>query len=104
MNFRNHYHCNVSEDLIRATAAAIVSTGLQHAGYTYVVRIFPMPCFFDSIHCDPTTLRQNIDDCWQLGRYENGSVYPDPATFPNGMKALADYSRITSSLSSRLIS
>jgi len=68
-NSWNHYHCNVSEDLIRATAAAIVSTGLHQAGYNYV----------------------NIDDCWALGRYANGSVYPDPVAFPHGMKALADY-------------
>ncbi len=34
---RNHFHCNVSESLIRQTADAIVSTGLKQSGYIYVV-------------------------------------------------------------------
>lgn len=34
---------------------------------------------------------QNIDDCWALGRFPNGTVYADPASFPSGMAALANY-------------
>ncbi len=34
---RNHFHCNISEGLIRQTADAIVSTGLKQSGYIYVV-------------------------------------------------------------------
>jgi len=39
-NSWNRYHCNINEDLIRKTAAAMVSTGLKAAGYNYVVSIF----------------------------------------------------------------
>ena len=28
---------------------------------------------------------------WQVERFENGTIQPDPARFPSGMKALADY-------------
>lgn len=33
----------------------------------------------------------NIDDCWQVERYPDGTIQPDPVPFPIGMKALADY-------------
>lgn len=32
-----------------------------------------------------------IVDCWAKGRDESGAVYPDPTTFPSGIKSLADY-------------
>jgi alpha-galactosidase len=32
-----------------------------------------------------------IDDCWQVGRDENGFILADPKRFPSGIKALADY-------------
>ena len=54
---------------MRAMADALVSTGLSKVGYEYV----------------------NIDDCWQVERSPNGSINADPARFPGGMKALADY-------------
>ena len=28
---------------------------------------------------------------WQVERFENGTIQPDPVRFPSGMKALADY-------------
>ena len=68
-NSWNKFGCNVSEDLIRRTADAMVSTGMKDAGYQYV----------------------NIDDCWQGERDSQGFIQPDPARFPSGMKALADY-------------
>src|ERR1700746_424064 len=68
-NSWNKFACNVSEDLIRSTADAIVSSGMKDAGYEYVV----------------------IDDCWQVARDKEGNIIPDPKRFPNGMKALADY-------------
>lgn len=68
-NSWNKFHCDVSEQLIRETADAVVSTGLKDAGYQYVV----------------------IDDCWQVSRDENGNIVPDPKRFASGMKALADY-------------
>jgi alpha-galactosidase len=68
-NSWNKFACNVSEQLIRETADAIVRTGMKDAGYQYVV----------------------IDDCWQVARDENGNIIPDAQRFPSGMKALADY-------------
>ena len=38
----NKFGCGISEDLMRATADALVSTGLAEKGYVYL----------------------NIDDCW----------------------------------------
>lgn len=69
-NSWNTFGTNISEDLIKETADAIVETGLADAGYNYVV----------------------IDDCWSLReRGEDGRIVPDPEKFPSGMKALADY-------------
>jgi alpha-galactosidase len=68
-NSWNRFGCNVSEQLIRETADAMVSTGMRDAGYQYV----------------------NIDDCWHGQRDSLGNIHPDPERFPGGMKALADY-------------
>ena len=34
---------------------------------------------------------QNLDDCYVHTRLPNGTLVPDPVTFPSGMRALADY-------------
>jgi alpha-galactosidase len=68
-NSWNRFHCNVDEKLIREVADAIVTSGMKDAGYQYVI----------------------IDDCWQGERDKSGFIQPDPARFPSGMKALADY-------------
>jgi alpha-galactosidase len=68
-NSWNKFACNVSEQLIRETADAMVATGMRDAGYRYL----------------------NIDDCWQGQRDARGFIQPDPQRFPSGMKALADY-------------
>ncbi len=68
-NSWNQFACNVSEQLIRETADAMVSSGMRDAGYQYVV----------------------IDDCWQVSRDKNGIIVADPQRFASGMKALADY-------------
>jgi len=68
-NSWNHFHCTINETLIRATAKAMVTTGLKAAGYNYV----------------------NMDDCWALSRTANGTIVADPRAFPSGIKALADY-------------
>jgi len=68
-NSWNKFGCNVSEELIKGIADAMVSSGMKDAGYEYVV----------------------IDDCWQVDRDENGVIVCDPKRFPNGMKAVADY-------------
>jgi alpha-galactosidase len=33
----------------------------------------------------------NLDDCWQMSRDAQGTIQPDPMTFPSGIPALADY-------------
>jgi len=69
-NSWNHYGCHINEDVIRATADALVSTGLSKLGYQYV----------------------NIDDCWaELNRDSNGRLVASASKFPSGIKALADY-------------
>jgi len=68
-NSWNKFACNVSEDLIKQAADAMVSSGMKDAGYQYVV----------------------IDDCWQVARDAQGNIVPDAKRFPSGMQALADY-------------
>ena len=68
-NSWNRFGCNINEELIRNTIDALVSSGLKDVGYKYI----------------------NLDDCWQNGRDENGTILPDNRTFPNGIKPLADY-------------
>ncbi len=65
----NLYKGNISDQLIRETADAMVEGGFRDAGYTYIF----------------------IDDLWQGGRDARNNIIPDPEKFPNGMKALADY-------------
>ena len=68
-NSWNKFGCNVSDKLIHEMADAMISSGMQAAGYQYV----------------------NIDDCWQVSRDAQGTIVADPARFPSGIKALADY-------------
>ena len=68
-NSWNKFGCNVSEDLIRQAADALVSSGMKDAGYQFIV----------------------IDDCWQVSRDKEGNIVPDPQHFPSGIKKLADY-------------
>jgi alpha-galactosidase len=68
-NSWNKFACNVSEQLIRETADAMVSSGMKDAGYEYIV----------------------IDDCWQVSRDSLGFIQADPKKFQSGIKALADY-------------
>jgi alpha-galactosidase len=68
-NSWNKFACNVNEKIVRATADAMVSSGMKEAGYQYVV----------------------VDDCWHGKRDENGFITADAERFPSGMKALADY-------------
>jgi alpha-galactosidase len=68
-NSWNNFGCSPSEDLIKKTADAMVSSGMAAVGYQYV----------------------NIDDCWMSGRDGSGVLQWDKAKFPNGIPALADY-------------
>jgi len=61
------YGCQVSDQIVRANASAMVKSGMKAAGYTYV----------------------NIDDCWQGQRDAKGFIHPNDR-FPN-MKELGDY-------------
>jgi len=68
-NSWNKFGCDVSEELIRQAADAMVSSGMKDAGYQYVI----------------------IDDCWQSPRDSEGNIVPDATRFPSGMEALAGY-------------
>jgi alpha-galactosidase len=68
-NSWNKFGCNVSEDMIRQMADAMVKSGMKDAGYQYIV----------------------IDDCWQVKRDASANIVPDAQRFPSGIKALADY-------------
>lgn len=67
-NSWNKFGCDVDERLIREMADAMVSRGMNDAGYAYIV----------------------IDDCWHGERDSLGFIHPDPKRFPSGLKALAD--------------
>ena len=62
---------DISEQVVKTTADAVVSKGLADAGYNYVV----------------------IDDLWHADQREagTGKPLPDARKFPNGMKKVADY-------------
>lgn len=70
-NSWNHFRCyNVNENVVKAAADAMVSSGMRDAGYQYVV----------------------LDDCWQAPQRDaEGRLQSNPQTFPFGIKALADY-------------
>ncbi|MGB8298426.1 MAG: glycoside hydrolase family 27 protein [Polyangia bacterium] len=69
-NSWNKFGGGITDTLVRGIADALVSTGMQAAGYQYI----------------------NIDDMWQASsRDSSGNIAPDSTKFPNGMKALADY-------------
>jgi alpha-galactosidase len=68
-NTWNKFGCDVSDELVRGMADAMVKSGMKDAGYQYIV----------------------IDDCWQVARDANGNIIADPQRFPSGIKALADY-------------
>lgn len=69
-NSWNTFGENINEQLIYEIADTMVDSGLRDMGYEYLV----------------------IDDCWSLReRDEQDRLVPDPAKFPHGMKAVADY-------------
>jgi len=69
-NSWNKFGGSITDTLVRGIADAMVSSGMQAAGYQYI----------------------NIDDMWQASsRDSSGSIAPDSSKFPNGMKAVADY-------------
>ena len=66
----NAYGCGVSAGLIESAAKYMHTSGMQAAGYQYV----------------------NIDDCWlEPQRGADGHLVADPAKFPQGIPAVAQY-------------
>ena len=65
----NTFAVNISEDIIKGQADAMVSQGLKDAGYMYI----------------------NIDDGFQYGRTSEGKVRIHPQRFPHGLKVVSDY-------------
>jgi alpha-galactosidase len=66
----NSFGCNVNAQLVEQTADIMVNSGMRDAGYQYV----------------------NIDDCWMASaRSSSGHLVPDPAKFPGGITAVANY-------------
>lgn len=66
----NHFARSVTESTVEAEALALVSSGMQDAGYSYV----------------------NLDGGWDLlHRSKSGALAPDPKKFPHGIKAVADF-------------
>ena len=57
----NMFRGNISEQLIRETADAMVANGLDTMGYKYIF----------------------IDDLWQGGRDARNNIIPDPVKFPS---------------------
>ena len=65
----NTFGINVSENLVKETADAMVEKGLKNVGYEFV----------------------NIDDGYFAGRGADGKLINNDEKFPNGMKVVADY-------------
>ena len=68
-NSWNKFACEISESTIRAEADAMVDSGMQAAGYSYVI----------------------VDDCWHGERDSAGNIQADARRFPSGIQVLADY-------------
>ena len=61
-NSWNHFHCNITQDLVEKTADAFIKLGLDKFGYEYV----------------------NIDNCWAKStRDSNNQIQPNTTTFPD---------------------
>lgn len=65
----NNYRVEINEDIIKAQADAMVSSGLRDVGYSFI----------------------NIDDGFYGGRDEEGNLLAHPVRFPSGMNSLAQY-------------
>ncbi|MBN2102679.1 glycoside hydrolase family 27 protein [bacterium] len=69
-NSWNTFETRIDEVLIKEMAEALIESGMQAAGYRYIV----------------------IDDGWEsMERDSLGNLVPDPERFPGGMKALGDF-------------
>lgn len=65
----NNFRTEINEGIIKSQADAMISTGLNKAGYNFI----------------------NIDDGFYGGRDANANILVHPVRFPSGMKSLAKY-------------
>lgn len=65
----NNFHVDINEEIIKAQADFMISSGMADVGYAYV----------------------NIDDGFFGGRDAEGNLLVHPVRFPNGMKVISDY-------------
>lgn len=65
----NHFRINISEEMIKGQADAMISSGLYDAGYRFI----------------------NIDDGYFLRRDSTGKLLSNDKKFPSGMKILTAY-------------
>lgn len=65
----NNFHVDINEEVIKAQADFMVSSGMADVGYAYV----------------------NIDDGFFGGRDANGDLLVHKERFPNGMRVVSDY-------------
>ncbi len=65
----NTFAADVTEEVVKGQADAMVSNGLLDVGYNYI----------------------NIDDGFQYDRDSTGRLQVNPTRFPNGMKVVVDY-------------
>jgi alpha-galactosidase len=68
-NSWNTFGKEINEAVVKGVADKFVELGLKDLGYQYIV----------------------IDDHWEAGRDSQGHILANPAKFPGGIKALADY-------------
>jgi alpha-galactosidase len=68
-NTWNDFRCHVTATDLFNVVDTFKSLNLRKYGYEYI----------------------NLDDCWAKNRDKKGKIQPDSGTFPNGMKAVADY-------------
>ena len=65
----NTYRVNISEELIKRQADAMIESGLSEVGYRFI----------------------NIDDGYFGGRDEEGKLVSHPKRFPNGLRPVVDH-------------
>jgi len=65
----NNFHVDINEEIIKAQADFMISSGMADVGYAYV----------------------NIDDGFFGGRDAEGNLLVHPERFPNGMKVISNY-------------
>jgi alpha-galactosidase len=65
----NAFHSSINEDIVKMTADAMVSSGMQAAGYQFV----------------------NLDDTWMSTRDSSGQIVANASKFPDGIAAVAQY-------------